>query len=328
MNLYRGSFRRLLELDARIRGGRYPNCTTFAREWEVSAKTVQRDVEFLRDQLRAPIEYDPDRRGYFYTETSWRMPRLELTEGELFELAVAERMAAQYRGSPLADALESVFTKIRASLGGAVSIDPIDVKSGFSFHGHPVREVHEETWRAVAHAVRRGEVLRVTYRRFGAERPKTYDVEPVHLACLDGEWTLVGRLSGYSNLATLALSRVQRVKPTGRTAPRIDFDPGAYFANRFQRFVGQDGASHDVVVRFSRTAAEGVLERRWHAEQKVSRGRDGTVTISFPAPTLFEVQRWVLQWGGEVEVLGPPELRRAVAAEARAMVRTYRRGRD
>ncbi len=55
MHIYRGTFRRLLELDARIRAGSHPNCSSFAREWEVSAKTVQRDLEFLRDRLRDAV---------------------------------------------------------------------------------------------------------------------------------------------------------------------------------------------------------------------------------------------------------------------------------
>lgn len=328
MNLYRGSFRRLLELDVRVREGRRPNCASFAREWEVSAKTIQRDVEFLRDQLGAPIEYDPDGRGYVYTEPSWRMPRLDLTEGDLFELAIAERMASQYDGAPIAAALDGLFVKIRAALAASgassVSIDPVDVKSRFSFHGQPVRNVSAETWRTAARAVRERRVVRVTYRKFGADRARTYDVEPVHLACLVGEWVVVGRIGGRPDPAILALSRVRRIALTDRTSAPTAFDPAAYFSNRFSRFVGQDSAAHAVSVRFTRAAAEGALERRWHPDQKVRRERGGTVVVTFPAPTLLEVRRWVLQWGAEAEVLSPPELRRAVAREAQRMRSLYR----
>ena len=36
----------------RIRSGRRPNCLTFAADWEVSQKTVQRDIDFLQMSVR------------------------------------------------------------------------------------------------------------------------------------------------------------------------------------------------------------------------------------------------------------------------------------
>ena len=66
MNRNRVQLRRLLALDERIRMQRYPNCGGFAREWEVPRKTVQRDIDYLRDQLGAPLAYDQTHRGYSY----------------------------------------------------------------------------------------------------------------------------------------------------------------------------------------------------------------------------------------------------------------------
>lgn len=325
MSVYRAHFGRLLALDEAIRAGRYPNCTSFAREWEVSSKTVQRDVEFLRDARGAPIEYDMDRRGYFYADPSWKLGPVELSEAELLQLAVAERMAAQYGGTPLAATLDGLFGKLRAALGDAVRIDPIDVRTRFSFHGHPVREVPAATWRAVARALRDRRMLRVVYRRFGARRGKPYAIEPVHLASMDGEWNLVCRIDGRGELIHLALSRMERVTRLDRPARPVDFDPEAFYANRFGRFVGEAGRAHDVAVRFSADAAPGVLERRWHPDQRAEPQKDGSVVLRFPAPSLFEIRRWVLQWGADAEVLAPDELRRAVAAEARRLVRRYPR---
>ncbi len=37
--------------------------TRFWRELEVDPRTVRRDLEFMRDQLRAPITFDPVRRA-------------------------------------------------------------------------------------------------------------------------------------------------------------------------------------------------------------------------------------------------------------------------
>ena len=47
---------------------RYPNCRKIAEEFEVSAKTVQRDVSFMRDRMGLPIEYDKARFGFHYAQ--------------------------------------------------------------------------------------------------------------------------------------------------------------------------------------------------------------------------------------------------------------------
>ena len=60
---FRPLLRRLLSIDSEIRSGRMPNCTSLARAEEVSRRTILRDIDYLRDELRAPIEYDPVKRA-------------------------------------------------------------------------------------------------------------------------------------------------------------------------------------------------------------------------------------------------------------------------
>lgn len=62
----RPPLRRMVEIHKAIQSGHYPNCAGLALEMEVSHKTAKRDVEFMRDELNMPIEFDPHRKGYFY----------------------------------------------------------------------------------------------------------------------------------------------------------------------------------------------------------------------------------------------------------------------
>ena len=50
----RPPFERMLRLHDRIKAGTYPNCRKLADELEVSAKTIQRDIDFMRDRLGLP----------------------------------------------------------------------------------------------------------------------------------------------------------------------------------------------------------------------------------------------------------------------------------
>jgi len=45
-----------MRLHEKLRAGAFPNCRKLADELEVSTKTIQRDIDFMRDRLGLPIE--------------------------------------------------------------------------------------------------------------------------------------------------------------------------------------------------------------------------------------------------------------------------------
>ena len=57
----------------------YPSTAVLAKDYleyagdEFSAKTFQRDIEYLRNE-NAPIEYDPHKKGYYYTDDTYQLP--------------------------------------------------------------------------------------------------------------------------------------------------------------------------------------------------------------------------------------------------------------
>jgi predicted DNA-binding transcriptional regulator YafY len=67
---------RMLRLHQWLVEHRYPNCRKLADEFEVSPKTIQRDVNFMRDQMGLPIEYDRNRFGFHYTRPVSAFPAL------------------------------------------------------------------------------------------------------------------------------------------------------------------------------------------------------------------------------------------------------------
>lgn len=114
---------RLLFVDRMLRKGDRPNCGTMAKAYEVSTKTIQRDIEFLRE-LGAPVEYDPENHGYYYTEENFTLPTVYLNEQDIFAIFIAEKALAHYKNTPIYDRLAKVFKKLEQYLGGKVSIKP------------------------------------------------------------------------------------------------------------------------------------------------------------------------------------------------------------
>ncbi len=60
--------KRIQWLHSRISNGNFPNASRIAEKFGVSHRQAQRDVDFLRAKLGAPLEYDPAHRGFRYSK--------------------------------------------------------------------------------------------------------------------------------------------------------------------------------------------------------------------------------------------------------------------
>jgi predicted DNA-binding transcriptional regulator YafY len=63
----RAPIRRIAWLVGRLRAGDAITANVVAEEFEISQRTAYRDLDFLRDQLKAPVEYDAHSRHFVLT---------------------------------------------------------------------------------------------------------------------------------------------------------------------------------------------------------------------------------------------------------------------
>jgi predicted DNA-binding transcriptional regulator YafY len=70
--------------------------------------------------------------------------------------------------------------------------------------------------------------------------------------------------------------------------------------------------------------AHAVKDRMWHPGQKVEKGKDGSVIVSFEAGGVMEIVSWVLSYGNNAEILEPRELRMEVIGIINEMAELYR----
>ncbi len=313
---------RMLRIHRALQSGRNPNASQLAAELEVSSKSIHRDLEFMRDRLGLPLEYDSSRRGYHYTEEVSGFPTLQITEGELFALLVAERALQQYRGTNFERPLASAFRKLVAALPDTVSFDLADWDETISFRtsAEPVLDLGRFDMLAKATTQRRQ--VRLEYRKAGQRGVELRVVDPYHLANINGEWFLFGYCHLRKDVRTFAPARIQKVELTGKRFARARrFSLARRLRDSFGVIAGS--GEHEVVVRFAAAVADYLREKRWHASQELKELPGGQVELRFRLSSLTEVQRWILNWGARARVISPPELADSIRQEAERLLAVY-----
>ncbi|MFN3407767.1 MAG: helix-turn-helix transcriptional regulator [Limisphaerales bacterium] len=318
--LSRPPLERMLRIHQALQAGRYPNANTLAREIEVVPKTIHRDIAFMRDRMNLPIEFDPVRNGYHYTGEVGAFPSLQLTEGELFALCVAEKALEQYRGTSFEKPLLSALRKMQESLPDTISVDLGELGAAISFRTRAEPVLNLEIFDALAQAAARREQLELDYRKAGAKTTERRLVDPYHLANINGEWFLFAFDHLRKDLRTFVPARIRAVRRTGRTFPR---PRGFSLEQRLRDSFGVHSGEgrYEVVLRFDATVADYIREKRWHDSQELRELKGGAVELRLRLSSLIEIERWVLSWGGRARVVRPPELAAAVRRAARAMLK-------
>ncbi len=319
---FRPPLRRMLHIHQAIASGRRPNARLLGRELEVSPKSIQRDVDFMRDQLGLPLAYDARRWGYYYTQAVGEFPTIKITEGELFALVVAEKAVQQYRGTNFEKPLLSALEKLSEALPESFSLNLADWDRTISFRTSAEPVLDLEVFDALARATSRHQQLEITYRKPGRAEAELRLIDPYHLANVNGEWYLFAFDHLRRDVRTFVPSRIQRLRATGVSFPRPEgFSVDKRLRGSFGVHSGE--GKYDVALRCSARVADFIREKRWHASQVLQDLADGEVELRLKLTSLQEIERWVLGWGGEVRVVTPEVLADRVRSAARALLRRH-----
>ena len=298
----------------------FPNCQKLARVLGVSAKTIHRDLEVMRDQMHMPIDYDPQEHGYYFTEEVHSLPTVQVTQGELLALLVAQKAIEQYRGTPYHNQLETAFAKLLAPLDGMAGYAPSPEIISFKVSAPAAHEL--DVFDRLGHAISDQLEVAFDYLKPGEAAPAPRKVQPLHLTHREGRWYLICHDINRGAKRTFSISRITNVELSASWFERPkDFSVDGYFAGALGVMNGKE--NHRVCIRFSKLAADHVRDRFWHESQKLVELPDGRLELTLQLADLLEVERLILQWGGHAEALEPPALRSRLAAAGKAIAKSH-----
>src|SRR5438874_4198545 len=179
----------------------------------------------------------------------------------------------------------------------------------------------EDVLEEVVDALQRRRPLQIRYRNFQGVR-RSVRIEPLSLAVYDHQLYVIGRPRG-ANPHPYRFSRIESAEAVGVPFAYPDkdtYDPERVFANSFGIAVEEKYPIEQIEVSLAPTWKPFVASHRWHRSQE-SFVRAGRVHVRLRVRLCPEVVSWILGFGPDARVVGPPQLKRQIAEMVRAMYR-------
>ena len=270
-------------------------------------RMFERDKDDLRE-LGLVIDVDENsldgELGYLARRDRNRLPEISLDAEEAAALSLA---AGVWRQARLAGAASGALHKLRAA-GVLVEQGP-DTHTAALEPRIPAREAAFEP---LLGAARDRRPVTFSYRKSGAAQPEPRSVEPWALECWHGHWYLAGWDRDRKDVRVFRLSRIIGRVRTRSDAFSAEVPDHVDVRQHVARFAGE-GATATARIRLRRGAAFPLRTKALHSEPV------DALWDELEIPYGHGLAADLGEFGADVVVVGPEDLRADVVARLRAV---------
>lgn len=302
----------------------------FLEHLEVSVATVKRDLEYLRNRINAPIEWDRQARGYRlaapeHGAAQYELPGLWFNASEIHALLTMRHLLAHIEPGILAPQLAPLRERLRMLLGsGDHSAD--EIQKRVRILGMASRRVAQGHFAVVGSALLRRKRLHLRYYVRARDEVTEREVSPQRLVHYRDNWYLDAWCHQRNDLRSFAVDAIREAEILDRKARDVP-------ESKLNKVLGSGYgifSGHRVRwarLRFTRERARWVATEEWHPRQRSRFDGDGSYVLEVPYSDDRELVMDILRHGPEVEVLGPAALRRTVRERLATALAQYPAGR-
>ncbi len=215
---------RLVRLVARLKENRYPNCKSFAEQLRnadiyeninlaCTEKTVYRDIQILKNDFDAPIEFDKRNNGYYLTHHNWAFSCPQVyDDSEMLAAVLGARVAENIMPEPLK-------SQIRNSVDFLLTTnnpDFLNKSQVASLNIIPANnaQIEAQVFLPLFEAWQLHETVNLQYTDSKGEA-SSRRFDPMSMIFYEGTWYVKGYCHLRNESRTFALPRVQSVNRTG-----------------------------------------------------------------------------------------------------------------
>ena len=310
-----------------IRSQGFASSETLLKKLEISPATLKRDLEYLRSRMHCPIIWDPKRRGYVIQDNSdvedgpFELPGLWFNASEIYALLTMQHLLKDVQPGLLDTHIRPLQVRLRQLMEkGEHAAEVIERRVKIIHLG--TRRVEASHFEQVARALLDRKRLEITYLNRDLRETTKREVSPLQLVHYRENWLLDAWCHKRDAIRSFSLDAIQKATTRETLAVEVSTDEMAkHFESGYGIFAGQ--AIHKARLKFSPLRAQWVSLETWHSEQSSKFLKDGSYMLEFPYSNDQELLMDLLRHGAEVEVVGPRQLRKKLAATLKQAAKIY-----
>ena len=286
-----------------------------ARSQGVTRRTIERDLQTLRDEMGVPVEVDDQHRYSIESAPSLLNDVEALATYSAVRLLLHTGIGEQHYRSSMTKLARQLPEPARSTLLNSVE----------KLRSAPKDRVLDQ----VAQAWFQRRVLRCRYRSQGRPNPVKRDLK-IYFFELNRDnhepYVLAYDRTERKKILVLKLARMSDVRLLDETYEvPDDFDADELLGNAFGIVVGEEvwvtlRVSADAAPRMREMTGAGLVIEGDTPDGGIIARRRGTLDDTGRA---LELMPWILGWGGNIEVLDPPEVRQSIAEALRRAASLY-----
>lgn len=312
---------RFVWFDNEARCERFPNASKLGEHFEIALKTAQRSIGHFRDRLQAPLEYDNSHKGYYYTDPTFQLPVIRISEKELLALLISQKLITDASAGYLAEELGSISKRFVSLLADNLP-GRARPEDAFSFRWKNINPTYPLIFNIVTSALLQGKLLSFSYYSPYSNNCTMRTVEPHHMVNYMGNWHLIAYCHMRNDWRDFMLGRITLChidEAAFNIREKEEWQP--YLQKTFGIF--QNRQSFKVVLCFSPERSHLIKSEIWHEEQTEEYLDDGSLVRTITASHEGEIMMEILKHGSHVEVLEPQWLKEMVIKELVDALKKY-----
>lgn len=318
---------RVYKIEMLIRNRGHVSFQTLLDELEVSPATLKRDLEYLRDRLGAPIEYDRYVNGYRIASEAHgpkhELPGLWFDERELYSLLTAHQLLSDLDGhGTLSRHLQPLLDRIHQVLGPSDTEVKAIVKR-VKIISAARRPVPSKFFELVGEALVKRRRVQMRYLTRGRGEVTEREISPQRLVHHRNTWYVDAWCHKTDSLRRFALDAIEEASLLEQRAKEMPLKQveGGMDAG-YGIYAGAETKWATLV--FEPQAAQWVSREEWHPQQRGRWYADGRYEIQLPFADSTELAMDLMRPGDQVEVVAPAELAATVGAAHERAAAKYR----
>jgi predicted DNA-binding transcriptional regulator YafY len=306
---------RFYKIEQLLHARKLVSVETFLYELGVSRATFKRDLEYLRDRLHAPIEWDRIVGGYRFAEgkatsISHELPGLWFNASEIYALLSMQHLLSTIEPGLLAPQIEPLKTRLMSILAQD-HFTPTEITDRIKLVHALKRPITTKCFEQIASATLKRQRLLITHFHREKNESVAREVSPQQLVYYHNNWYLDAWCHLRNAIRSFAVDAITTTELLDKPARGVS---KSTLKEHFEQGYGIFGGNNVqwVKLKFTAERARWVSKEIWHPEQKSHVEPDGSYVLEIPVSDDREIIMEILKHGDQVTIMAPATLKRKV----------------